>query len=512
MHSSISNPAFIKKNFPYYSSIAFLFLLALVQVIAINLSLANLTSTFFLVASCFLSLRYFQSLTISLFPNSFIILFGSFSALCALPLLGRTLVGRSLVEDLNAPILTFGMIFIFNSCALLSHWLYSKSSFICEIKNRLRLIISPANALILSSYTAFIMSTLGVVALFVGSNVQGPTGKFISAFSILSNTALAAYFLSLIYSLAVKKKQSLPRITWITPAIFFVISILLGIFFNSRNAFMTPILTAIISIFYIWFALGYRFKLKNLALSVISLFLAFSLLSGISSAILTARSFRADLSPTELFSLTLDYSSQGKKILNRYNSTSPWNEDYYGNEFLNRFSGIAMIDTTLNISNNLTDKEKANYFSFQSIRLISILPEPALRFFGFSTSAKKEVNELSSTDLLFSFYLGRDIRSKLTGSFISDAYLVLGWFSPVVLSALFLMVFPLCDVFVISVIKSAHNYIPSLMGMLLLPRFFLYLQSGTIVDMSVAIVRAMIELLLVSFLASKFAKLKLQRS
>lgn len=511
MHSSISNPAFLKKGFPYDSVIVFLLLLALAQVTAINSSLTNFTATFFLFASCFLSLKYFQRLTISYFPNSFIILFGSFSALCALPLLGRTLLGRSLVEDLNAPTFTFGLIFVFNSCVLLSHWLYTKSRFIRKFRDRLRLITTPANSLRVNNYKAVLISLFGLMTLFLGSNVGGALGKIISAFSSLGNAALAAYFLGLIHSLANKTEKPLPRIAWIIPAVFFILSVGIGIYFNSRNAFAFPILIAMISVFYIWIALGYRFGLRRIALIGISLFLAFSLISGISSAMLLARSYRDIVSPTELVSITLDLAAKGSTF-NKSSSTSWWKEDYYGNEFANRLSAVKMIDNTLYIANTLTDQQKDEYSSFQSIRFVSILPEPALRFFGFSASAKEEVNQLSSADLLFSLYSGRDIKSRLTGSFMSDATLLFGWYSPVVLLVLFLMVFPLCDVFVLPLANSSHACIPSVLGMLLLPMFFLYLQSGTVVDMSVGIVRVMLELYLVFLVASKITRLRLRSS
>lgn len=512
MRSSSPNPAFIKKDFSYNSVIVFLLLLALAQVTAINSSFVNLTATFFLFVSCFLSLKYFQRLTISYFPNSFIILFGSFSALCALPLLGRTLIGQSLVEGLNAPSFTVGMIFVFNSCALLSHWLYTKSQFIHKFRDRLRLITTPANALRLNNYKAVLISLFGVLALFLGSNVGGAIGKIIGAFSNLGNAALAAYFLGLIHSRANKTEKPLPRISWIIPTIFFILSIGLGIYYNSRNAFAFPILIAILSVFYIWFALGYRYTLRRFALLGISLFIVFSLLSQINSAMLIARTYRKILNPAELVSLTLNSTTKGSEIINKYSSRSWWKEDYYGNEFVNRLSAIKMIDNTLFIANALTDQQKDDYSSFQSIRFVSILPEPALRFFGFSASAKEEVNQLSSADLLFGFYSGRNIKSRLTGSFMSDAFLLFGWYSPVVFSVLLLMVFPLCDVFVLPLANSSHACIPSVLGMLLLPRFFLYLQSGTVVQMSVGIVRLMLEMYLVFLVASKITKLRLRSS
>lgn len=387
--------------------------------------------------------------------------------------------------------------------------MYTKSRFIRKFRDRLRLITSPANALRVNNYKAILISLFGLFNLFLGSNIGGATGKIIGAFSNLGNVALAAYFLGLIHSLANKTEKPLPKISWIIPAIFFILIVGVGIYFNSRNAFAFPILIAMLSLLYIWFALGYRFGLRRIALIGISLFLTFSLMSGISSAMVLARPYRDSLNPAELFSLTLDFMTKGSKIYDKYSSNSWWKEDYYGNEFFNRLSAIKMIDNTLFISNNLTDQQKGDYSSFQSIRLVSILPKPALRLFGFSASAKKEVNQLSSADLLFGFYSGRNIKSRLTGSFMSDATLLFGWYSPVVLSVLLLMVFPLCDVFVLPLANSAHACIPSVLGMLLLPRFFLFLQSATVVDMSVGIVRLMLELFLVFLVASKITKLSL---
>ena len=93
-------------------------------------------------------------------------------------------------------------------------------------------------------------------------------------------------------------------------------------------------------------------------------------------------------------------------------------EDYYVNEFLNRFSAIKMLDNTLYISSNLANEQKDYYRSFQLTRLISILPQPVLSFFGFSISAKERL-KLSSADLLLGFYSGRIMQSRLTGSFMS---------------------------------------------------------------------------------------------
>jgi hypothetical protein len=92
---------------------------------------------------------------------------------------------------------------------------------------------------------------------------------------------------------------------------FFVASIGQGLYFNSRNAFAAPILISSVALSFLWLAFGYRFKIKYVILTGISLFLVLSLISGISSAILLARAYRGSLSPTELFSTTLDFMFKG---------------------------------------------------------------------------------------------------------------------------------------------------------------------------------------------------------
>jgi len=507
MPNLISNAYFIKKGFPYTFTIYVLFFLSLIQCFAIDSSSINLLATFLLLSSCFLSLAYFKRLSIASFPNSFIVLFGSFSALCMLPLILRTFSGKSLVVDMNAPGYTFSMIFIFNSCALLIHFIYTQISFIRRLRDRLRFIVYPANAVILNNSSALFIGLVGFAIHFRSVGLQGDIGKVISMFSNLGNVGLVAYFIQLIYYFANRGEKPLPKISLIVPVMFFVASIAQGLYFNSRNTFAAPILISSVALSYLWFAFGYRFKIKYVVLTGISLFLLLSLISGISSAILMARSYRGSISATELFSTTLDFMLSGITIDKYDDPTSWWKENYYDSEFANRFSAIKMIDNTLYIADKMTNEQRNDYASFQLTRLVSILPTPLLTLFGGSGSSKFEVNQLSSADYLLEIFSGVSRISRLTGSFMSDAYILFGWFSPFILSLLFLIIFPVCDVFVINLVNSAQNCIPSVLGLSITPILFMYLQSATIVDMSVGILRTMLELSLVFLFASRISKL-----
>ena len=89
-----------------------------------------------------------------------------------------------------------------------------------------------------------------------------------------------------------------------------------------------------------------------------------------------------------------------------------------------------MVDNTVTIANRLSDDQKVDYISFQRTRLVSILPGPALQLLGISQADKARVNSLSSADLLLGYYSGLVTKSRLTGSFMSDAYILFGWYSP----------------------------------------------------------------------------------
>ena len=160
----------------------------------------------------------------------------------------------------------------------------------------------------------------------------------------------------------------------------------MGIYLNSRGAFLAPILITGVLLIYLWFSQGYRFKAKYCALVLLSLYLSFILLSGVSSAILVARAYRGSISAGELFTITYDMILSGSKLNQGTDSSSWWRENYYNNNYLDRFSTIQMIDNTLYIARSLPKDERDYYSSFQLIRLTSILPSPILQLFGGSIS------------------------------------------------------------------------------------------------------------------------------
>ena len=167
------NTYFVRKSFPFNLVLIALIVLSLFQIVVLDSSFNNVFSVIFLLISCLMSLLYFQKLSISNFPNSFFVLLGSFLSLCALPIVGRTLVAQSLVQGLNTPIFTFGMVFIFNTCSLVSHYFYTHSHTFLRLRSFLRGVIQPANNFSLNNTRALLISFIGFGALFLSAGSIG---------------------------------------------------------------------------------------------------------------------------------------------------------------------------------------------------------------------------------------------------------------------------------------------------------------------------------------------------
>ena len=101
----------------------------------------------------------------------------------------------------------------------------------------MRFLFSPVNSWKLNNYNAFVVSTFGVAALFLGSNIDGGAGKIISSFPNLGNAALAAFLLSLFHPLVSKFGRPSQAFHGLFQ-LYFLWYLLLKVFYNSRFAFL----------------------------------------------------------------------------------------------------------------------------------------------------------------------------------------------------------------------------------------------------------------------------------
>jgi hypothetical protein len=285
--------------------------------------------------------------------------------------------------------------------------------------------------------------------------------------------------------------------------IFYAFSLFVGMYFNSRFAFVQPLIIVFSALIFSRLGLARPFRVK-IILSVLVVFLLLnSFLSNLSDSIALARAYRASVTPVELVSMTIANMTTAKTNNVVYEDKSLWwDEQYYENEFPNRFSPIKNLDNLLHLQKILDTNAISEYVNIQFARLVSILPNPLPSFFGVTAYQKEEVNQFSSADVLFGFVSSSTVGRRLTGSFISDSLILFGLFAPLIYAFLMLFVFSLSDIFLIPLRASKDVLIPSPLGMLLSSQNILFFTSLTTVDLTVGYGRTLLQTSLAFFVSS----------
>jgi hypothetical protein len=474
---------------------------SILQVALIDSSSANFSAVLLVFIAFFFSSFYLKYLLISCFPNSFLILLGFVIGPCVLPLCLRTLEGKSLVDGLHEPLLTFGSITLFVIISIVAHYAYSKSSFLLmfrrKIYKKLRFYLDPQVKLLPS----LLIASIGAMALFIQSASGGVFSKLLSAFLPFRNFPLAIFLYIYLKKQICLGTKPPSRPLFISVILIYILSVVIGITYNTRMAFIEPLVIVFCIFCFKRLALFIPFGKGFLIGLVLILAIAIPLLDNLSASITLVRAYRSSVTPQEIFSMTIKSLTQAKpeRQINAANE-SWWNEQYYRNEFMNRFSPIKMIDNTLYIQQRVSQSQISQYTQIQFIRLVSILPKPLPSFFGVTGEQKEEVNRSSAADIQFGFISDSDTQGrKLTGSFISDLYILFGPpFSLVVYCCVLMIVFPVSDVFVSQSQDQKDVLIPSPLGILLGPDHFLLFSNSSVVDM-IGYLRLVVEFSLAFF-------------
>ncbi|QPN59118.1 hypothetical protein H8F24_13640 [Synechococcus sp. CBW1002] len=491
-----------RKEFPYTVSLILLAVFLIVQVASIESSFQNLLAASLLYIAYFFSSLYFKSLRIFAYPNSFLILLGFVIGFCAMPLVLRTLEGKSLVDGLYEPISTFGSIFLFTLISLASHYLYTRSRSLSDLRAVLIRLFRQNFNQTPRTVPLILIASVGLGALFISSASDGAFSKLLKAFSPLINLPLAAYLLLHIKSQANSGSKSPSRPLLIIVGILYAATLFIGMYFNTRFAFIQPLILVFSALCFVRLGLAVPFRANVIIALLIGSFLLNSFLTNLSYSIAMSRAYRSTIDPAELVSLTIENFTKEKADNIVYQGKSLWwNERYYNSEFSNRFSPIKNLDNLLHINQGLGASDVSEYSNNQLIRLISILPNPLPGLFGVTPEQKEEINQFSSADWLFGSISSSLEERRLTGNFIPDTIILYDFFAPFIYALLMLIIFTISDAFVIPLGRSNDLFAPSPLGMLFASQNIMFFASGTLVDLTVGHVRYLLQTSVAFFLS-----------
>lgn len=443
---------------------------------------------------------------------SFFILFSYTFCFSFMPFLATLLNKSPLIYKFEVPYLTFNYHFLFQ-ISLICAFLIAKK--IGKKRNIVRsFLLKHTNYFNpLQPKIIYWLGVIGIVALFSAKMFRGE--GIISKISGGSFFLIACPLVLLFPHLYTRTyippfTKSSNKMVWL----FVICSFLIGIAANSRSTMFFMVLM----IFLLYLTQQLIFNKTSIFLSwkklLPILFLCFIItgpLTDLASAVVLVRNQRTDLSPTELFSQTLNLYRNKEvlyKIQKEYeqihstyaeNNKEGWSEEYTGNIFLDRFCNLRVSDATLYYAKHLgfnNPEMRKNFYN----NLLSILPTPILNIFGINSQIK-EVIEYSGGDKLYSLAM-KD--SHALGGFRVCGYTgiglaTFGHFFFLIVIFVYTIIFYLVDSLTLPL--SNKNTIIPIGTLIQLYSFFYFLNNGDGITRNITfLIRGFIQSILIYLL------------
>lgn len=396
------------------------------------------------------------------FPISTLIILGYLSYYFVLPPIITILEWKSLINNLNEPLLVFFNSAICFFVLVITHVIYRHSSILNIPKYLLRdnlyrlfgFFCAPSNLQLM------FIGGIGVVGMVYQIFISGSgigsgyrdTGNVIDKVVEAFNPLIYIPYCILIREVFGEEGKVTKKWIWLIVG-YTIIIVLLAIARNSRGAFLIGISS--IAITYIYALLvglisSKSLKIKKLAVYVL---LGFSLsgpLTDLAVSMVIVRSQRTDISPVELLSETITIYQDKEAIrvarLLSDDNESDWDERYTDNLFFSRLSNLKYTDNSIKYAVNFDQSQINRVRSIEWQKVVCALPSPIISFFGLDVD-KNLVNNGSGGDFIYATAIKNDsvVGSFLTGSIFGSGYALFGLLYPLVFGLICLVTFPLVD-------------------------------------------------------------------
>ena len=398
--------------------------------------------------SCSILLSWVFTHDIIMKPENFLkytfssfIVFGFYVTQFYIPLVFTLLEGKPLVYNLKYPISVFLHSILAYGCLLIAFTLYKRQlnfprKVLTVFLNKFEFFKVPTRSQI------WIMGGLGALSLvasrifFAGARTTGTEVlKFIVGLEPFSYLPFLLLFPSI---LADGGRKNNLKVSTTIIVVYILFLIVLGTMANTRGLFMRGI-TIIGLLFFLALVIGkinHRIiKLRNIVIASVGFWILTGPLSDLGTSMVMVRNLRTDISPKELLVETLEIY-EDKDAVRQYKQSArtkvrDWDETYFDNIFLTRFSNLKYSDASLEqafrMSNPDEEMQDVVYMKY-----LSVLPQPLLDIMGISLN-KSYYGEASFGDFLYLRASGTGYGSFRTGNFMGMGLASFGWFYLVVL-------------------------------------------------------------------------------
>lgn len=451
-------------------------------------STANVIGSFLVVLAWVLTFKIIMQ------PNNFIhytlssfVVFGFYFTQFCLPVIFTLLEGKPLIYNLDFPISVFIHSFLAFLVLLFSFLLYRNH--INSIRNVLTNFLLKLKIFkIPTSRQFWLMGLIGIFAIVVERVVFGRYGEgnaehvYLKLFAGMEQFAYLP--LLLIFPAVFSDHNDLEKFNYsrILIIIYTTVLIILGVMANSRGLFMRGV-TTVGLIYFIGLVLGkinYKiFSPKKIVLVSIGLWLLTGPFADLGTAMVIVRGVRGDVTPKVLLEETLR-TYQDKEVLRKYKDLADsrvrdWDERYFDNIFLTRFSNLKYSDASLQLAFHMPNPDG----QMQDIifgKYLSTLPQPLLNALELNVD-KPWYSKASFGDFLFMRKTGAGYGGFRVGNFMGMGLASFGWWYLGVMFVGAIILYNFIDSFVLR--KNVNSAQISIVGFLSILFCFTYFGNST---------------------------------
>lgn len=371
-------------------------------------------------------------------------------------LLVKTLEWSALVDRLQVPTTTFGVLFATQVVLIVSHAVYLQMPQMQAMRGFIsRRLYGPTGVFTWpTDLEIWLLGLLGMFSLaMTGTDYEsaatfgmgGAAEKLLRAFSFLKFAPFLIPFRNALSGTPSPQPRS-----YLPLMLYFCALIVLSFATNSRSTFADSVPTVGICVL---MATSYNaFSLRSiptwkLVAVLVGAALGALLLSRISLAMVVVRDYRSNVDVFGLIGLTIEalgnneWLETAKAKMGSAVYFGNYSEEYVDSRFLARFLLTKYHDNILYYFSFFGPDHIVSYVDFMKDRMWATLPDPVLRKLGIWIN--KEDLIISNGDYIVYLMDGWGLGGFKTGSMIAEVYSVFGWLFPAVMfvSALMLFVF-----------------------------------------------------------------------
>jgi hypothetical protein len=368
-----------------------------------------------------------------------------------------------------------------------------------------------------NDFQIWIIGGIGLVAFIItlisGTHIREDVSnseKFLEGLTIF---CYAPYFLFMKNMYSCRDDSTKKTTNTVIYVIYTVTIVFLALISNHRSTFLKIIL-GLSFVYFLGLLLGrFSYKIftpKTLIRYFILLFLLTGPLLDLGIAMLTVRSKKKNVEPTELVGLTID-AYLDNESLNRtkelvegkvvYNKL--WSEYYLNNIFLARLCNLKAAD--INLFHAQRVKNNSRMRDYYIDKTLALLPSPALNFFNVDID-KGTIQKASYGDYIYYLSTGDSLglESKRQSHLYGAGFATFGFGYLIILIPVLFCLFGVMELFVFEINHKKYFTIPLL---ILMPMMFTFFNYEGLYTFTNFILRGSIEKILLYILLFKFTML-----